>query len=74
MKKSRVIVTSIIFILFLITALLNNEVQTTPVNPVVYFGIAEIRTTSNMGYAMGNPSTGSKKIWKMVLILKKWPD
>ena len=66
MKKSRVIVTSIIFILFLITALLNNEVQATPVNPVVYFGIAEIRTTTQMGYAMGDPAQGAEKIWKIV--------
>ena len=66
MKKSRVIVTSIIFILFLITALLNNEVQATPVNPVVYFGIAEIRTTTQMGYAMGDPVQGAEKIWKIV--------
>ena len=66
MKKSRMIVTIVMFILFLLTALLNNKVQAMPVEPAIYFGIAEMRTTTNMGYAMGNPEVGSKKIWKIV--------
>ena len=66
MKKSRIIITSIIFILFLITALLSNNIQATPVEPVIYFGIAEIRTTTQMGYAMGDPVQGAERIWKIV--------
>ena len=66
MKIRKGIVTIIIFILSLIISSIFNYVQSAIVSPSLYFGIAEIRTTSNMGYAMGNPSTGSKKIWKMV--------
>ena len=66
MKRSRMISTIILFILFLTTALFSNKVQATPVEPVLYFGIAEIRTTTNMGYAMGDPNQGAKKIWKIV--------
>ena len=66
MKKSRVIFISIIFILFLITALLSNSLQATSVDPPMYFGIAELRTTTQMGYAMGNPATGAERIWKIV--------
>ena len=66
MKKSRVIITSMIFILFLITALLSNRLKAISVEPPMYFGIAELRTTTNMGYAMGNPTTGAERIWKIV--------
>ena len=66
MKKSRVIFTSIIFIIFLMAALINNKIEATPVDPVLYFGIAEIRTTTNMGYAMGDPNQEAEKIWKIV--------
>ena len=66
MKRSRIIPIIIIFILFLATALFSNKVQATLVEPVLYFGIAEIRTTTNMGYAMGDPNQGAKKIWKIV--------
>ncbi len=66
MKRSHTIFSSIIFILFLIIALLNNKVQATSVEPPIYFGIAELRTTTQMGYAMGNPVTGAERIWKIV--------
>ena len=66
MKRSRVIITSVIFILFLITALISSSLQATSVEPPLYFGIAEIRTTTDMGYAMGNPTYGSERIWKIV--------
>ena len=66
MKKSRVILTSMIFIIFLMAALISNKIQATPVEPALYFGIAEIRTTTNMGYAMGDPNQGAEKIWKIV--------
>ena len=66
MKRSRIIPIIIIFILFLATALFSNKIQATLVEPVLYFGIAEIRTTTNMGYAMGDPNQGAKKIWKIV--------
>ncbi len=66
MKKSRVICISIIFILFLITTLLSDKVEAKSINPPMYFGIAELRQTTQMGYAMGDPATGAERIWKIV--------
>ena len=66
MKKSRIIFTIIMFITCLITALFSNKVQAAPLTPVRYYGIAELRDTTQMGYAMGNPSQGAEKIWKIV--------
>ena len=66
MKKCKIIFTITMFILVLMTALTSNKVQATPLNPKMYFGIAELRTTTNMGYAMGDPDSGAEKIWKIV--------
>ena len=66
MKKRKIIFTITMFILVLMTALTSNKVQAAPLNPNLYFGIAELRTTTNMGYAMGDPDSGAEKIWKIV--------
>ena len=66
MKKSRIIFTIIMFITCLITTLLSNKVQAAPLTPVRYYGIAELRDTTQMGYAMGNPAQGAERIWKIV--------
>ena len=66
MKKNKIIFSIIIFIFVFITAFMNNQVQAAPLNPNLYFGIAELRTTTNMGYAMGDPDSGAEKIWKIV--------
>ena len=66
MKKSRIIFTIIMFITCLITTLFSNKVQAAPLTPVRYYGIAELRDSTQMGYAMGNPAQGAERIWKIV--------
>ena len=66
MKKSRIIFTIIMFITCLLTTLFNNKVQATPLTSVRYYGIAELRESTKMGYAMGDPDAGAERIWKIV--------
>ena len=66
MKSRKILFILIIFIVCFISAFLNQTVQATPMSEKLYFGIAEIRTTTNMGYAMGDPDSGAEKIWKIV--------
>ena len=66
MKKSRIIFTIIMFITCLITTLFSNKVQAAPLTSERYYGIAELRETTQMGYAMGNPAQGAERIWKIV--------
>ena len=70
MKRNKVIYTSVIFILILITSLFFNKVSAKQMSPSLYFGITELRE-SGMGYSIGDPNTNgttgsAAKIWDIV--------
>ena len=73
MKKCRLIIVSLILMLFLISGILFNTVIAETMSPPLYFGITELRTlsTPNLGYAIGDPNTNgvtgsAAKIWNIV--------
>ena len=73
MKKCRLIIVSLILMLFLISGILFNTVIAESMSQPLYFGITELRTlsTPNLGYAIGNPNTNgvtgsAAKIWNIV--------
>ena len=73
MKKCRLIIVSLILMLFLISGILFNTVIAESMSPPLYFGITELRTlsTPNLGYAIGDPNTNgvigsAAKIWNIV--------
>ncbi len=59
MKKCRLIIVSLILMLFLISGILFNTVIAESMSQPLYFGITELRTlsTPNLGYAIGDPNT-----------------
>ncbi len=73
MKNCRLIIVSLILMLFLISGILFNTVIAETMSPPLYFGITELRTlsTPNLGYAIGDPNTNgvtgsAAKIWNIV--------
>ncbi len=71
MKKIRLILYSVILMIILTILPIVSKAATQ--NPVLYFGITELRTmsTPNLGYAIGDPNTGgatttAAKIWNIV--------
>ena len=73
MKKCRLIIVSLILMLFLISGILFNTVIAESMSQPLYFGITELRTlsTPNLGYAIGDPNTNgvtgsAAKIWNIV--------
>ena len=73
MKNCRLIIVSLVLILFLISGILFSTVIAETMSPPLYFGITELRTlsTPNLGYAIGDPNTNgvtgsAAKIWNIV--------
>ena len=73
MKNCRLIIVSLVLILFLISGILFSTVIAETMSPPLYFGITELRTlsTPNFGYAIGDPNTNgvtgsAAKIWNIV--------
>ena len=73
MKNCKLIIVSLILMLFLISGIFFNTVIAESMSPPLYFGITELRTlsTPNLGYAIGDPNTNgvtgsAAKIWNIV--------
>ena len=61
----------IAIILMICVIVLSNIVKATELNPSLYFGITELRSMTNMGYAIRNPEYNGEngvgaKIWNIV--------
>ena len=71
MRKQKMIKALIAILLMICIAIIPSIVKAGELNPSLYFGITELRSATNMGYAIGNPNTNgetgrSAKIWNIV--------
>ena len=71
MRNQKMIKALIAILLMICIAIIPSIVKAGELNPSLYFGITELRSATNMGYAIGNPNTNgetgrSAKIWNIV--------
>ena len=71
MSNQKVIKVLIAILLIICLAMIPSIVNAGELNPSLYFGITELRSATDMGYAIGEPGTNgetgrSAKIWNIV--------
>ena len=71
MSNQKVIKVLIAILLIICLAMIPSIVNAGELNPSLYFGITELRSATDMGYAIGDPGTNgetgrSAKIWNIV--------